>query len=222
MSHPTRACLAIMVAVVILSGCTFSAPPSPMRQDPQAQGDSVVEENGGHQEVTETDAPIDPSSQSQPIDVPSPEEICVTPDDNSGITVSFLKTQGHGLWKVKPGWTAALFAMPMVVDIDFPGPVDPSTVKVRVEPEAWQIAEYEYGTALESRHSLRLLPDERTDLATGIGWVTLTVEQAIAADGRSFEGVPFSVRFFAFDRRLADAHPHLTECMSRLVVHVDP
>lgn len=222
MSHPTRACLAIMVAVVILSGCTFSAPPSPMRQDPQAQGDSVVEENGGHQEFTETDAPIDPSSQSQPIDVPSPEEICLTPDDKSGIAIYFGKPQGHGLWRMQPGWTVAHVAEAKVVHVEFPQPVDPSTVRVRVEPEAWQIAEYEYGEVLETRYDFRLIPDEKIDPANWIGWVTLTVEQATAAEGSLFDGVPFSIRFFAFDRQLADAHPHLTECMSRFVVHVDP
>ncbi|MBP2019265.1 hypothetical protein J2Z79_002692 [Symbiobacterium terraclitae] len=54
------------------------------------------------------------------------------------------------------------------------------------------------------------------------GWTTFTVEQALDAEGKSFEGVPFTIRFFAFNPELAEAYPHLTECATRFVLPVDP
>lgn len=226
-NHPARTFLALLATVVmVLSGCASS---SPAQQDSQTERDNIVGDHGrsrGTEETvpTETNTHVDLSSdlQSIVVDVPGPEEICLTPDDKSGIAIYFGKPQGHGLWRMQPGWTVAHVAEAKVVHVEFPQPVDPSTVRVRVEPEFWQIAEYEYGEVLETRYDFRLIPDEKIDPANWIGWVTLTVEQATAAEGSLFDGVPFSIRFFAFDRQLADAHPHLTECMSRLVVHVDP
>lgn len=151
------------------------------------------------------------------------KDVCVKPDDTSGIIVDFRKDAGHGTWRVKPGWAVALRALPMSVYLQFPRQVDTQSVHVKVEPPYWQVAEWEYGGAPDTGYIFRLLPGGQRNSVDGTpGWVSLTVESARTRDGSPMKGVPFTVKFFAYNPSLADTYPYLAQCHGSLVVRSDP
>jgi hypothetical protein len=155
--------------------------------------------------------------------VPRPEEVCLKPDNHADIVIDFLKLQAHGTWRVKPGWVVSLRSVPMGVHIGFPRAVDPSSMKITVLPSNWQVAKWELGEAGETGFFFRVVPDGRSPGIEGQpGWVTLTVEKASGKDGMVFEGIPFSVKFFAYDQNLAESHPYLGDCHGTLAVQFDP
>lgn len=155
----------------------------------------------------------------EPIEVPEPEEVCLKPEDSSGIVIDFGNQPGHGTGRVKPGWGVALQARPMRVALEFPKPVNRSLIKVTVEPSSWQVTESELEQVSDTSYRFNLVPSGEVE--RDLGWVTLRVEGTGAVDGDGLDGLPFSVRFFAYNQELKESHPHLGECQGSLVIHVE-
>jgi len=158
-----------------------------------------------------------------PTGTPRAEEICLKPEDTSGITVELYKYAAHGIFHVKPGWTFTFRSTTIPGAILFPRAVDSGTVKMKVEPSSWTMERTNDATN-DSQFTFRLLPDGKlTTQEAKPGWIVVTVQQALDKQGKPLVAKPWSLRIFAYDQKTAESHAYLKECQSTLAVQAkDP
>jgi hypothetical protein len=198
--------LFLLLAPLVLAGCTTANGPSPAPKD-------------------STPMPEKPT-QTEPgtVALPKENEVCLKPEDQSGILFHLYKPQGDSTFRAKPGWTIARPAYELLGAVSFPKPVDRSSVKLRVEPAAdWVYQERPTIGAPETLAPFDFVPAgaKPNSVTWGKpGWITLTVESAKAKDGSDLVTKPLSLRIFAYD----EAHqlPYLVSCYTSLGVPVAP
>lgn len=141
--------------------------------------------------------PLPPRSEPQVVVVPTPEEMCQKPDDNSGIIIGVIPGDTDGEIGMKPGWTRPFPARWFGVSIRFDRSVrvDPDSFRVKVEPERWQPAVAQVTGKPDWIHLFNVLPDGEMKEGSP-GWVTVTVEQGNDLSGKPLITKPISIRLF--------------------------
>lgn len=153
-----------------------------------------------------------------PSGTPLAEEICLKPEDTSGITVELYKYAAQGTFQVKPGWTVAFRSSTIPASISFPRAVDRNTVKLNVVPSSW-VLQPTNDASSDQQFTFRLLPGGNlTTQESEPGWIVVTVQQALDKNGQLLIKKPFSISVFVYDEKTARDHPYLKECQSTLVI----
>lgn len=210
--------LALLLMSALLTGCTLFQSPSPVPvTDPGPPPASAP--------VKEEPAPQQPAI----VVVPTPEEICLKPEDKSGISFVLYKPQGDSSFLAKPGWVISRPSFQILGSVIFPRDVDPASVKLSIEPAgAYQLTPARGQNVPESMVLFHFMP-VGSDISEPLllqwgqpGWVTITLEGAKDKQGALFVDRPLTLKIFAYDMQMADAYPYLTPCYSSLSVPPGP
>jgi hypothetical protein len=154
-------------------------------------------------------------------DTPKASDICLKPEDSSGITILLHRYAAHGVFQVKPEWTVAFRSTTIPATILFPRPVDRATVKIAVEPSSWTLERTD-DAANDSQFTFRLLPGGKlTTEEAQPGWIVIRMQEAFDKQGRTLLSKPWSLRIFVYDQQTAASHPYLPECQSTLTVRAE-
>lgn len=161
----------------------------------------------------------EPPAGSDPA-VPSEGEVCLKPENPSGIKFSLHKPESDSSHEAEAGWTVARPAFQLIGQVHFPAEVDPSSVQIHLDAQGWQAAEVpahihrQPNTVLFHFLSVGAEPEP---LAWGEpGWLTITVEGAKTPDGQPLQSEPAALRIFAYNREMQEAYPYLLECYESL------
>lgn len=209
----------LVLAVALLTGCSSFQPtekltplPSPTPQQPAPQ-----------EPVKQEPAPQQPA----PLVIPTPDEICIKPEESSGIHFALYKPQGDSTFRAKPGWVISRPAMQVLGAVGFPREVDPTSVKLSIEPaDHYRLVEQPRGSAPDFVVPFTFMPvdgDPNLALQAGKpGWITITMEGAKDTQGVSLQEGPLTLKIFAYDQQMQDTYPYLSTCYSSLEVSPGP
>lgn len=194
--------VAALLSLLLLAGCATQKAPEQSTTAPPSS-------------TAPTSTPSAPAADVKAA-VPRKEEVCLKPEDTSGITIQLYKPAGDSTFRARPGWTIARPNMALVGAVVFPKPVDRASVKLSVEPASYQPVETK-SNAPDTIYDFKFLQDGKEyDLKPG--WITLKVESARAKDGTVLVGSPLALKIFAYDNAMADANPYLHQCYTSLGV----
>lgn len=187
-------------------------PEASREQEPTAPGTSREQEPA-----------VPEASREQEPAVPAADEICLKPENASGITFDLYKPQGDSTFRAEAGWTIAAPAIPLLGAVRFPAAVDRESVTIRLTPdEGWEARPVQ-GEGLPDTMVLFQFTPAQSDPTEAIpwgrpGWLTLTVEGARTPDGQPLQTGAVSLRIYAYSREMQDSHPYLVQCYSSLGV----
>ena len=145
-----------------------------------------------------TPAPAPAASEPKLVAVPTPEEMCQKPADDSGIIIGLAPGDSDSEIGIKPGWTRPFPARWFLVSLRFDKrvKVDPNSFRVKAEPGRWQPSDIQSIGKPDWMHTFQVLPDGTREQPGPPGWVTVTVEAGKDLNGQPLVKKPISVRLF--------------------------
>lgn len=217
--------IALSLAALTLAGCSAAQTPAPVSTPAPVENKPAP--------VTEAKPAPAPAQPAGPAPgstaLPTKDEVCVKPEGPGALPIVLLKPQGNSSFLAKTGWTIARPNFQLMGSVSFPRPVDPATVKLKVEPAAnWVAVEAKAIGAPENMAHFNFLPaggnlKEPLLMQMGKpGWIHLTVESAKDKQGKEMVEQPTTLKIFAYDNDLSAKAPYVHECYSSLGVKPGP
>lgn len=160
----------ILMCLILLTGCAGLQGPTPSEKRP----------------------PVAP----QVAEMPSPDQLCLKPEDDSSIIISLHRGNSDSTLRIKPGWTIPFHANWFIVAVKYPETVDRESVQVKVEPAYWETERRDHPGA--DTFSFAVLPEGKQGPGAP-GWITVTVDGAKRTDGTPLQEGPVSFRLWAYE-----------------------